>query len=149
MLCFPLSPSSPAPPTAPSEPLLCKFADGGQKKRQTQVKYPQNGRAWTREGEVSHKRVINHKEGKNKKRPLVSAWPLIFFQRWQHFSNLLVLYFSYFIADGGRTFWNMLYFSLCGFLILRRLCRISSAVKQSSRRRSEIEAFFSIAPCIL
>uniref|UniRef100_A0A3Q0SX01 RNA binding motif, single stranded interacting protein n=1 Tax=Amphilophus citrinellus TaxID=61819 RepID=A0A3Q0SX01_AMPCI len=37
---------------APSEPLLCKFADGGQKKRQTQVKYPQNGRSWTREGEV-------------------------------------------------------------------------------------------------
>ncbi|XP_005949673.3 RNA-binding motif, single-stranded-interacting protein 3 [Haplochromis burtoni] len=36
---------------APSEPLLCKFADGGQKKRQTQVKYPQNGRSWTREGE--------------------------------------------------------------------------------------------------
>ncbi|XP_075937595.1 RNA-binding motif, single-stranded-interacting protein 3 isoform X3 [Anarhichas minor] len=39
--------------TAPAEPLLCKFADGGQKKRQTQVKYPQNGRPWTREGEVS------------------------------------------------------------------------------------------------
>uniref|UniRef100_A0A672GWZ8 RNA-binding motif, single-stranded-interacting protein 3-like n=1 Tax=Salarias fasciatus TaxID=181472 RepID=A0A672GWZ8_SALFA len=38
--------------TAPAEPLLCKFADGGQKKRQTQVKYPQNGRPWTREGEV-------------------------------------------------------------------------------------------------
>jgi len=37
---------------APAEPLLCKFADGGQKKRQTQVKYPQNGRPWTREGEV-------------------------------------------------------------------------------------------------
>uniref|UniRef100_A0A3B5MBP9 Uncharacterized protein n=1 Tax=Xiphophorus couchianus TaxID=32473 RepID=A0A3B5MBP9_9TELE len=39
--------------TAPAEPLLCKFADGGQKKRQSQVKYPQNGRPWTREGEVS------------------------------------------------------------------------------------------------
>uniref|UniRef100_A0A674N417 RNA binding motif, single stranded interacting protein n=1 Tax=Takifugu rubripes TaxID=31033 RepID=A0A674N417_TAKRU len=38
--------------TAPAEPLLCKFADGGQKKRQTQVKYPQNGRPWTRDGEV-------------------------------------------------------------------------------------------------
>uniref|UniRef100_A0A8C6KWI8 RNA binding motif, single stranded interacting protein n=1 Tax=Nothobranchius furzeri TaxID=105023 RepID=A0A8C6KWI8_NOTFU len=38
--------------TAPAEPLLCKFADGGQKKRQTQVKYSQNGRPWTREGEV-------------------------------------------------------------------------------------------------
>ncbi|XP_077576612.1 RNA-binding motif, single-stranded-interacting protein 3-like isoform X2 [Stigmatopora nigra] len=37
--------------TAPSEPLLCKFADGGQKKRQTQVKYSQNGRPWTRDGE--------------------------------------------------------------------------------------------------
>uniref|UniRef100_A0A4W6EGC6 RNA binding motif, single stranded interacting protein n=1 Tax=Lates calcarifer TaxID=8187 RepID=A0A4W6EGC6_LATCA len=37
--------------TAPAEPLLCKFADGGQKKRQTQVKYPQNGRPWPREGE--------------------------------------------------------------------------------------------------
>ncbi|XP_034466675.1 RNA-binding motif, single-stranded-interacting protein 3-like isoform X2 [Hippoglossus hippoglossus] len=37
--------------TAPAEPLLCKFADGGQKKRQTQVKYPQNGRPWTRDGE--------------------------------------------------------------------------------------------------
>ncbi|XP_077100111.1 RNA-binding motif, single-stranded-interacting protein 3-like isoform X4 [Siphateles boraxobius] len=35
----------------PSEPLLCKFADGGQKKRQTQSKYTQNGRAW-REGET-------------------------------------------------------------------------------------------------
>ncbi|XP_061675873.1 RNA-binding motif, single-stranded-interacting protein 3-like [Syngnathoides biaculeatus] len=39
--------------TAPAEPLLCKFADGGQKKRQTQAKYPQNGRLWTREGESS------------------------------------------------------------------------------------------------
>uniref|UniRef100_A0A668ALD4 RNA binding motif, single stranded interacting protein n=1 Tax=Myripristis murdjan TaxID=586833 RepID=A0A668ALD4_9TELE len=38
--------------TAPAEPLLCKFADGGQKKRQTQVKYPQNGRPWPREGET-------------------------------------------------------------------------------------------------
>ncbi|XP_066544698.1 RNA-binding motif, single-stranded-interacting protein 1 isoform X2 [Amia ocellicauda] len=37
---------------APSEPLLCKFADGGQKKRQNQNKYVQNGRAWSREGEV-------------------------------------------------------------------------------------------------
>ncbi|XP_057689762.1 RNA-binding motif, single-stranded-interacting protein 3-like isoform X1 [Corythoichthys intestinalis] len=37
--------------TAPAEPLLCKFADGGQKKRQTQVKYSQNGRPWMREGE--------------------------------------------------------------------------------------------------
>uniref|UniRef100_A0A8C5CBM5 RNA binding motif single stranded interacting protein 3 n=1 Tax=Gadus morhua TaxID=8049 RepID=A0A8C5CBM5_GADMO len=38
--------------TAPAEPLLCKFADGGQKKRQTQIKYPQNGRSWAREGET-------------------------------------------------------------------------------------------------
>ncbi|XP_067891357.1 RNA-binding motif, single-stranded-interacting protein 1-like isoform X3 [Heterodontus francisci] len=37
---------------APIEPLLCKFADGGQKKRQNQNKYMQNGRAWHREGEV-------------------------------------------------------------------------------------------------
>ncbi|XP_075465373.1 RNA-binding motif, single-stranded-interacting protein 1 isoform X4 [Ascaphus truei] len=38
--------------SAPAEPLLCKFADGGQKKRQNQNKYVQNGRAWPREGEV-------------------------------------------------------------------------------------------------
>ncbi|XP_053327879.1 RNA-binding motif, single-stranded-interacting protein 1 isoform X5 [Spea bombifrons] len=38
--------------SAPTEPLLCKFADGGQKKRQNQNKYVQNGRAWPREGEV-------------------------------------------------------------------------------------------------
>uniref|UniRef100_A0A673FZE0 RNA-binding motif, single-stranded-interacting protein 2-like n=1 Tax=Sinocyclocheilus rhinocerous TaxID=307959 RepID=A0A673FZE0_9TELE len=33
----------------PTEPLLCKFADGGQKKRQNQAKYLQNGRLsfWT------------------------------------------------------------------------------------------------------
>ncbi|MBN3325931.1 RBMS3 protein, partial [Atractosteus spatula] len=37
---------------APAEPLLCKFADGGQKKRQNQSKYPQNGRPWPREGET-------------------------------------------------------------------------------------------------
>ncbi|XP_072330553.1 RNA-binding motif, single-stranded-interacting protein 1-like isoform X4 [Scyliorhinus torazame] len=37
---------------APLEPLLCKFADGGQKKRQNQNKYVQNGRAWHREGEA-------------------------------------------------------------------------------------------------
>uniref|UniRef100_A0A3Q2WF92 RNA binding motif, single stranded interacting protein 2b n=1 Tax=Haplochromis burtoni TaxID=8153 RepID=A0A3Q2WF92_HAPBU len=37
---------------APSEPLLCKFADGGQKKRQSQGKYLQNGRPWTRDGET-------------------------------------------------------------------------------------------------
>uniref|UniRef100_A0A3B3DQ94 RNA binding motif, single stranded interacting protein 2b n=1 Tax=Oryzias melastigma TaxID=30732 RepID=A0A3B3DQ94_ORYME len=35
----------------PSEPLLCKFADGGQKKRQSQGKYLQSGRPWTRDGE--------------------------------------------------------------------------------------------------
>ncbi|RXM92741.1 RNA-binding motif, single-stranded-interacting protein 2 [Acipenser ruthenus] len=39
-------------PEVPSEPLLCKFADGGQKKRQNQGKYIQNGRAWTRDGET-------------------------------------------------------------------------------------------------
>ncbi|GAA6108026.1 RNA-binding motif, single-stranded-interacting protein 1 isoform X6, partial [Tachysurus ichikawai] len=37
---------------SPTEPLLCKFADGGQKKRQSQNKYVPNGRAWAREGEA-------------------------------------------------------------------------------------------------
>ncbi|XP_061531690.1 RNA-binding motif, single-stranded-interacting protein 2b isoform X1 [Phycodurus eques] len=37
--------------SVPPEPLLCKFADGGQKKRQSQGKYLQNGRSWTRDGE--------------------------------------------------------------------------------------------------
>ncbi|KAG7464110.1 hypothetical protein MATL_G00183750 [Megalops atlanticus] len=37
---------------APTEPLLCKFADGGQKKRQNQNKYSQNGRVWPRDSEV-------------------------------------------------------------------------------------------------
>uniref|UniRef100_A0A674EPI7 RNA binding motif, single stranded interacting protein 2b n=1 Tax=Salmo trutta TaxID=8032 RepID=A0A674EPI7_SALTR len=36
----------------PLEPLLCKFADGGQKKRQSQGKYLQNGRPWTTDGET-------------------------------------------------------------------------------------------------
>ncbi|XP_043107364.1 RNA-binding motif, single-stranded-interacting protein 2 isoform X2 [Puntigrus tetrazona] len=36
----------------PTEPLLCKFADGGQKKRQNQAKYLQNGRPWARDGET-------------------------------------------------------------------------------------------------
>eukprot|EP00064_Thunnus_orientalis_P008480 superscaffoldBa00001008_g8503 len=44
--------SVPPPGTTPTEPLLCKFADGGQKKRQSQSKYPQNGRPWHREGET-------------------------------------------------------------------------------------------------
>uniref|UniRef100_A0A8B9ZLK2 RNA binding motif single stranded interacting protein 1 n=1 Tax=Anas platyrhynchos TaxID=8839 RepID=A0A8B9ZLK2_ANAPL len=43
---------TPAGVSVPAEPLLCKFADGGQKKRQNQNKYIQNGRAWHREGEV-------------------------------------------------------------------------------------------------
>ncbi|XP_072516628.1 RNA-binding motif, single-stranded-interacting protein 1 isoform X2 [Salminus brasiliensis] len=34
-----------------SEPLLCKFADGGQKKRLSQTKYVPNGRTWTRDAE--------------------------------------------------------------------------------------------------
>ncbi|NXX25410.1 RBMS1 protein, partial [Nicator chloris] len=42
---------TPAGVSVPAEPLLCKFADGGQKKRQNQNKYIQNGRAWHREGE--------------------------------------------------------------------------------------------------
>ncbi|XP_065122001.1 RNA-binding motif, single-stranded-interacting protein 2 [Paramisgurnus dabryanus] len=41
-------PGVPVPP----EPLLCKFADGGQKKRQNHVKYLQNGRPWYREGDM-------------------------------------------------------------------------------------------------
>ncbi|CAL8275314.1 unnamed protein product, partial [Boreogadus saida] len=36
----------------PAEPLLCKFADGGQKKRQSQGKYLHNGRPWTRDGDT-------------------------------------------------------------------------------------------------
>ncbi|TRY97731.1 hypothetical protein DNTS_008252 [Danionella cerebrum] len=36
----------------PVEPLLCKFADGGQKKRQNQAKYLQNGRSWTRDSDA-------------------------------------------------------------------------------------------------
>uniref|UniRef100_V9L0K3 RNA-binding motif, single-stranded-interacting protein 2-like protein n=2 Tax=Callorhinchus milii TaxID=7868 RepID=V9L0K3_CALMI len=40
----------PGVPT-PLEPLLCKFADGGQKKRQNQNKYLQNGRLWPRDGD--------------------------------------------------------------------------------------------------
>uniref|UniRef100_A0A671RY86 RNA-binding motif, single-stranded-interacting protein 1-like n=1 Tax=Sinocyclocheilus anshuiensis TaxID=1608454 RepID=A0A671RY86_9TELE len=43
---------TPAGVMAPSEPLLCKFADGGQKKRQSLNKYVQNGRAWARDGET-------------------------------------------------------------------------------------------------
>ncbi|XP_058442144.1 RNA-binding motif, single-stranded-interacting protein 2 isoform X2 [Marmota monax] len=37
---------------APSDPLLCKFADGGPKKRQNQGKFVQNGRAWPRSGDM-------------------------------------------------------------------------------------------------
>uniref|UniRef100_A0A3B5MMG2 RNA binding motif, single stranded interacting protein 2a n=1 Tax=Xiphophorus couchianus TaxID=32473 RepID=A0A3B5MMG2_9TELE len=37
---------------APTEPLLCKFADGGQKKRQSQGKYLHNGRPWGRDGDT-------------------------------------------------------------------------------------------------
>ncbi|XP_034725165.1 RNA-binding motif, single-stranded-interacting protein 2-like isoform X4 [Etheostoma cragini] len=36
----------------PTEPLLCKFADGGQKKRQSQGKYLHNGRTWGRDGDT-------------------------------------------------------------------------------------------------
>ncbi|XP_062314686.1 RNA-binding motif, single-stranded-interacting protein 2b isoform X1 [Osmerus eperlanus] len=36
----------------PAEPLLCKFADGGQKKRLSQGKYLQNGRPWGRDGDT-------------------------------------------------------------------------------------------------
>ncbi|XP_059040904.1 RNA-binding motif, single-stranded-interacting protein 2 isoform X4 [Mustela lutreola] len=44
---------TPAGVPAPSDPLLCKFADGGPKKRQNQGKYMQNGRAWPRNGDMS------------------------------------------------------------------------------------------------
>uniref|UniRef100_A0A8C7INF6 RNA binding motif, single stranded interacting protein 2b n=1 Tax=Oncorhynchus kisutch TaxID=8019 RepID=A0A8C7INF6_ONCKI len=47
-----LNPLPLLPNTVPSEPLLCKFADGGQKKRQSQGKYLQHGRPWTRDGET-------------------------------------------------------------------------------------------------
>lgn len=47
----------------PTEPLLCKFADGGQRKRQSQGKYLLNGRPWTRDGET----VRNNKK-------LVGCW---------------------------------------------------------------------------
>ncbi|XP_012729510.1 RNA-binding motif, single-stranded-interacting protein 1 isoform X1 [Fundulus heteroclitus] len=40
---------TPAGVPGPSEPLLCKFADGGQKKRQSHHKFGQNGRAWGRD----------------------------------------------------------------------------------------------------
>ncbi|XP_057708599.1 RNA-binding motif, single-stranded-interacting protein 1 isoform X2 [Corythoichthys intestinalis] len=43
---------TPAGVPAPAEPLLCKFADGGQKKRQGQNKFVQNGRGWLRDGNV-------------------------------------------------------------------------------------------------
>uniref|UniRef100_A0A8C7V757 RNA binding motif single stranded interacting protein 1 n=1 Tax=Oncorhynchus mykiss TaxID=8022 RepID=A0A8C7V757_ONCMY len=38
--------------TVPPEPLLCKFADGGQKKRQSQYTFLQNSRAWARDGDA-------------------------------------------------------------------------------------------------
>ncbi|KAM9241757.1 LOW QUALITY PROTEIN: RNA-binding motif, single-stranded-interacting protein 2-like [Dugong dugon] len=38
---------------APSDPLLCKFADGGPKKQQNQGKFVQNGWAWPRNGDMS------------------------------------------------------------------------------------------------
>lgn len=41
-------PGVPAPP----DPLLCKFADGGQKKRQSQGKFVPNGRAWARDSDT-------------------------------------------------------------------------------------------------
>lgn len=40
---------TPAGVSGASEPLLCKFADGGQKKRQSHHKFGQNGRAWGRD----------------------------------------------------------------------------------------------------
>lgn len=43
---------TPAGVPVPTEPLLCKFADGGQKKRQSQSKFSQNGRGWARDGDT-------------------------------------------------------------------------------------------------
>ncbi|XP_064330661.1 RNA-binding motif, single-stranded-interacting protein 2 isoform X2 [Phalacrocorax carbo] len=43
-----MPPGAPAPP----DPLLCKFADGGQKKRQSQGKFVPNGRAWARDSDA-------------------------------------------------------------------------------------------------
>uniref|UniRef100_A0A8C5G0Z2 RNA-binding motif, single-stranded-interacting protein 2-like n=1 Tax=Gouania willdenowi TaxID=441366 RepID=A0A8C5G0Z2_GOUWI len=43
--------TSPGVPV-PSEPLLCKFADGGQKKRQSQGKYLHIARPWARDGDT-------------------------------------------------------------------------------------------------
>ncbi|XP_068185235.1 RNA-binding motif, single-stranded-interacting protein 1 isoform X3 [Antennarius striatus] len=42
---------TPAGVPAPPEPLLCKFADGGQKKRQIHNKFHQNGRLWGRDSD--------------------------------------------------------------------------------------------------
>ncbi|KAM9709661.1 RNA-binding motif, single-stranded-interacting protein 1 isoform 1-T1 [Menidia menidia] len=42
---------TPAGVPAPSEPLLCKFADGGQKKRQSQNKFNHNSRGWPRDSD--------------------------------------------------------------------------------------------------
>ncbi|XP_070770145.1 RNA-binding motif, single-stranded-interacting protein 1 isoform X1 [Enoplosus armatus] len=42
---------TPAGVPAPPEPLLCKFADGGQKKRQSHNKFAQNGRGWARDSD--------------------------------------------------------------------------------------------------
>uniref|UniRef100_A0A665XAA6 RNA-binding motif, single-stranded-interacting protein 2-like n=1 Tax=Echeneis naucrates TaxID=173247 RepID=A0A665XAA6_ECHNA len=44
----------------PTEPLLCKFADGGQKKRQNQGKFLQNGRPWARDGDTVIWTVLPH-----------------------------------------------------------------------------------------
>lgn len=44
----------------PTEPLLCKFADGGQKKRQNQGKYLQNGRPWARDGDTVIRTILTH-----------------------------------------------------------------------------------------
>ncbi|XP_034088222.1 RNA-binding motif, single-stranded-interacting protein 1 isoform X3 [Gymnodraco acuticeps] len=42
---------TPAGVPVSSEPLLCKFADGGQKKRQNQNRFVLNGRGWGRDGD--------------------------------------------------------------------------------------------------
>uniref|UniRef100_A0A8P4JYB0 RNA binding motif single stranded interacting protein 1 n=1 Tax=Dicentrarchus labrax TaxID=13489 RepID=A0A8P4JYB0_DICLA len=51
---------TPAGVPAPPEPLLCKFADGGQKKRQSLNKFAQNGRGWGRDGDS---RLVSDAQG--------------------------------------------------------------------------------------
>lgn len=71
VFCF-----SPSLSSAPLEPLLCKFADGGQKKRQSQNKFAQNGRGWLRDGDS---RLVSDPPPPNRSRiqsPLLLCLPV-------------------------------------------------------------------------